>query len=97
MLVSSVLFLKFRKYYTSEVCLEIKKGWILVNQDMGDGVYNTLRLTANNILTIETLSGKGYKDFYVFNSLGPLLISSMLAILRRDSFAHRYQHTNQFT
>lgn len=39
---------------------------------------------ANSILTIETLSGKGYKDFNVLNSLGPSLIYSMLAILRRD-------------
>lgn len=40
--LSSAFFLKFRKYYTSEVCLEIKKRWISVNKDMGDGDYKTL-------------------------------------------------------
>ena len=38
----------------------------------------------DNILTIGILSGKGYKDFNVANYLGSSLISSMLAILRRD-------------
>lgn len=44
--LSSAFFLKFRKYYTSEVCLEIKKGQISVNQDMGDGDYKTHKLTS---------------------------------------------------